>query len=543
MQPDTRQRIRGSLRLRLIAGAVAIALVAVFSALLAAYGAAKTADLIERSTNAQWRMDLLASLSARVSDYAVIAVETSGASVPEEARQARLLSATERVEAAFSAVGTALESAVAEGAGQGETEQMRRATRSLVLARMQARFAALQQSVLDPEQLPALRAHLDGFATQFSPLLNEAIAEERRDRDSAAQAVAAVRDRLISIAIVAGLLAALLTVAFYWLLVRPIIRQLSHIRQAAEDLGQGDFDIDLPERRDDELGWVAREINQTAASLKGREDQINADRARLNEIIEDRTAELSDANAQLSRVDTERRRFFADIGHELRTPLTVILAEAELGRKSSTDPEQLDAALSVIHARARRLNRRIDDLLRVARSESGRIELAAETFDLDRAAADAVEDMAPLAKRRGVALVPTLTRAACRGDRDWCRQIISGLIENAVKNSPSGSVIEITCQAEEDLAILSVTDEGQGLDEAGQAQVFERFARGARNTAAPGFGVGLALARWVIEQQAGVIELISPAPRPPKGGTSGRPGAQLVMTLPLTEPAVQIAHD
>ncbi len=543
MQPDTRQRIRGSLRLRLIAGAVAIALVAVFSALLAAYGAAKTADLIERSTNAQWRMDLLASLSARVSDYAVIAVETSGASVPEEARQARLLSATERVEAAFSAVGTALESAVAEGAGQGETEQMRRATRSLVLARMQARFAALQQSVLDPEQLPALRAHLDGFATQFSPLLNEAIAEERRDRDSAAQAVAAVRDRLISIAIVAGLLAALLTVAFYWLLVRPIIRQLSHIRQAAEDLGQGDFDIDLPERRDDELGWVAREINQTAASLKGREDQINADRARLNEIIEDRTAELSDANAQLSRVDTERRRFFADIGHELRTPLTVILAEAELGRKSSTDPEQLDAALSVIHARARRLNRRIDDLLRVARSESGRIELAAETFDLDRAAADAVEDMAPLAKRRGVALVPTLTRAACRGDRDWCRQIISGLIENAVKNSPSGSVIEITCQAEEDLAILSVTDEGQGLDEAGQAQVFERFARGARNTAAPGFGVGLALARWVIEQQAGAIELISPAPRPPKGGTSGRPGAQLVMTLPLTEPAVQIAHD
>lgn len=545
MRPEAQNHTpgRGGLRVRLIAGAVAIALVAVFSALLAAYGTARTADLIEQSNSAQQRIDLLANLSARVSDYAVIAVETSEASVPESARQARLSSAAGRVAAAFGSVGDALENAVAESAGQGETEQMRRATRSLVLARMRARFAAFERSVTDPDQLPALRAHMDGFATQFSPLLNEAISEERRDRDSAVQAVAGVRNRLVTIAIVAGVIATLLTIAFYLLLVRPIVMQLSHIRQAAEDLGEGDFDIELPERRNDELGWVAREINQTAARLRVREDQVSSDRARLSEIIDARTAELSQANDRLSQVDTERRRFFADIGHELRTPLTVILAEAELGRKGGSDPEQTDAALSVIHARARRLNRRIDDLLRVARSETGRIELASEKFDLKLGAADAIEDMLPLARRRDVTLVSSLDHAACTGDRDWCRQIVSGLIENAVKNSPSGSVIEIACGPEDGLAVLRVTDEGTGLEQSEHERVFERFDRGTRNPATPGFGVGLALARWVIEQQAGAIELFSPAPRPPEGGVSGRPGVEVVITLPLLQSALQASHD
>ena len=277
------------------------------------------------------------------------------------------------------------------------------------------------------------------------------------------------------------------------------------------------------------------EVNRTAGRLKNRQAEVDADRAALNAIIAERTAKLEEANAQLSQIDTDRRRFFADVGHELRTPLTVILAESELGLGAKVTAEDARESLSVIHARAARLNRRIDDLLRVARSETGKIDLDAAPFDLADAARAALSDMEPLAKRRGMRLADTLASAPAHGDQDWCRQVISGLIENAIKKSPEGGVIEVITEPGDRAAIARVLDEGEGLPDDEAERIFTRFARGTREVVGSGFGVGLALARWVVERQSGKISLASPAPRAPRGGTAGGRGVQVSLSLPVDE--------
>lgn len=540
-----RGRLRASLRLRLIAGASAIALIAMFAALVTAYGAEETARRIEGAAAAQRRMDQLSSLSARVSDYAVIAVESEHDGSPQPLRLSRLESRAGLVSEAFRRVDRALAAAVERE--PGEAEKMRLATRSLIVARMDAQFAALRRAV-EPER-PArnLRAVLDGFATRFSPLLNEAISDERRDRDAAAAQIRDLHDRGRTLTLVASLAAPLLAAIYYLFLIRPLLAQLRLVRDAAERIGGGAFDVALPERRD-EIGRLFAAINRMADRLKARREAVDADRAALNETIASRTAALSEANERLSRIDAERRRFFADVGHELRTPLTVILAESELGLQEGVGAPEAMAALRVIRARAARLNRRIDDLLRVARSETGRIELDSRPFDLSAAAEAAAADMAPLAKRRGLTLTTRLAPAPAVGDADWCRQVLSGLIDNAIRHAPQGGAIEIAAGtgagpgeasrgAEADAAQVwaAVIDEGEGLPAEEAETVFERFARGSREQSGSGFGVGLALARWVLERQGGSVRLLSPAPRPPEGGSGRGPGALAALSLPAQE--------
>lgn len=521
-----------SLRLRLIIGAAAIAAVAVFAAALAAWGTATTAHLIERSAAAQARIDLLSGLSARVNDYAVVAVETTSPTVPTSARTARLESQSTRVAAAFTSIDAALANAVADAASQGETAQMRRATRSLVIARMQAQFQALERAVTKARDVTDLRVHLDGFATQFSPLINEVIAEEQRDRNSARTEVTSLRDQMIWLALAAGLAAAILLALFYVKMVRPLIAGLSDIRDAAADIGEGNFAPELPTVRTPELDWVTQELDRTAQMLQMREGQVQADRAVLNQTIGDRTAELQRANERLSQIDSDRRRFFADVGHELRTPLTVILAEAELGLRGPIDPDDATESLSVIHARARRLNRRIDDLLRVARSETGEIQLNPVPFDLSTAAEDAVSDMQPLAKRRGAKLLSDLTGTQAVGDADWCRQVICGLIENALKHSGERSTVLISTKTIDGMACVAVTDDGPGLPASEIDGIFKRFARGSREASGSGFGIGLALARWVIERQNGSIRMMCPAEPKLESDTARGPGLTVRITLP-----------
>ena len=166
--------------------------------------------------------------------------------------------------------------------------------------------------------------------------------------------------------------AALLLAGYYLGLVRPLLGRLDRVARAAEAVGAGAFDRAPPVDRRDELGLVFAQINRMAARLGRARRALERDRARLEATVAERTAALSAANARLEAIDAERRRLFADVGHELRTPLTVILAETELAAAAGPVGEaELREALEVIGARARRLNRRIDDLLRVARSESG----------------------------------------------------------------------------------------------------------------------------------------------------------------------------
>ena len=192
-------------------------------------------------------------------------------------------------------------------------------------------------------------------------------------------------------AVVLVALAAIVSLAFYRLISRPTLAAVAEIRDAAIAIGQGERNVRLPVRHRDELGLLAVVFNRMTARLRRGEQRVVQDRLALETTIADRTADLRAANAKLSEIDASRRRFFADVSHELRTPQTVILGECEIalaGHRSaallSADGglvahdaarEADNSAFGVIQRRGRRLQRRVEDMLRVARSESGTIEL------------------------------------------------------------------------------------------------------------------------------------------------------------------------
>jgi len=149
------------------------------------------------------------------------------------------------------------------------------------------------------------------------------------------------------------------------------LARLERLRLTAREIASENFEARLPETTRDEIGDLFVEVNRMA-------DQLGRDRAMLNQTIATQTDELRAANAKLTSVDTNRRRFFADISHEMRTPLTVILMEAELAQKEAPSAETYPTIIS----RARMLSRRIDDLLRISKSESGILSIEHERFDL-----------------------------------------------------------------------------------------------------------------------------------------------------------------
>lgn len=521
---------RLSLRARLLSGAGLIAAIALGAAGLGAWAASAMQERVDAAAAAQARLETLGTLSARINDYALVAVEAAGE--PEDARRARLTSRADVVQDTFAKAGEGLAQAVDAAREMPEIEQMARASRSLGLARLEAQFEALHRRLTDPafrDAADALRSELDSFATRFSPLLDRQITEERQAREAAYAAVRDLSATMTRWATALGAAAMLALALFQTALVRPLIRRLSRFTAAARQIGAGKAGVRLPTVQHDELGLAAGHLNRMAARLDQRSRRVADDRRRLEQVIEERTAELRAANHRLERIDRSRRRFFADIGHELRTPLTVIRAEAELGtREDAPRPETVRHSFGTILARARRLNRRVDDLLRVARSESGEIALDERPFDLTAAAREAVEDCQDLAARRRIALkLDPHNGPQVRGDADWTRQVISGVIDNAIRHSPDEGRVLVTVGP----GSVQVADEGPGVAERDRERIFRRFERGERH--GEGFGIGLALARWVMKQQGGGIGCESPARAfdAPRG-----PGACFRLTLPLASP-------
>ena len=197
----------------------------------------------------------------------------------------------------------------------------------------------------------------------------------------------------------------------------------------------------------------------------------------------------------------------------------MILGEAELGMGQAD--ATLRTSFATIHGRALRLFRRIEDLLRIARSESGQLELARDPVELGGTVRAALADTAPLLARAGVTARTDVPAMTVTGDAEWLRQVFAGLFENAAKYAGRGASVAVTGRAEAGMAVVEVVDTGPGLPPGRLGAIFDRFSRGGGP--APGFGVGLALARWVVEAHGGSLGAESP-----EGG-----GLRLAVRLPL----------
>lgn len=512
-----------SLRRRLAAGAILLATGTVLTALTLYLGMERVAKRLDAALTAETRMERYAVLSTQVSSFLVITTEAVQTGLAPEQRSARSAPVVEQIHRTFDALRRDLELAVAQAETLGLDEQSRMATQSLGLARMEALLNNAETGLAGaPDDRDVLRAHIDTFASTFDPLLNQAVNTEALFRRKTLAGIETLRLSLERLAIAMALGSILMVVGFYFGLIRPQFLRLDRLRAAARQIGQEDFAVALPDTRGDEIGQLYAETNRMAAALATRQAGISAEWQRLNQTIAERTEALRSANARLEQTDENRRRFFADISHELRTPLTVILMEAQIGQKGGPDSAE---AFATIESRTARLNRRIDDLLRVARSDTGELALAPQPLRLDDLAAEVVEEVAAECANAGMELIcdpmPAIT---ILGDPNWLRQVIVGLVRNAIRHARDGGEILLRPEVgvpkvspndgqarDTDLVGIAVQDRGPGLASGEHARLFDRFAQGNEPNA-QGFGLGLALARWVVEAQGGDITLQSPAP-------------------------------
>ncbi len=518
-----------SLKARLGIGAGLLGLVALAAAAMIMLGADRLSARIDATLAAERRIDRYAVLSTQVSSFIVVAAEAIQSGLTPADRAARLDRIAERVQDTFARIRSDLETAVAEARALGFDEQSRRATQSIGIARMEALLASTRDGLLsDTRDREKLQGFIDIFTIGFDPLLNAVITDEVRARDRIIASVGDLRRSLTRLAMAISAATLVLMSGFYIWLIHPQFRRLDMLRIAAQKIGREDFQVTLPETKTDEIGQLFAETNRMATALSNRKSEVEQEWARLNDTIAERTQALEEANAALAKTDEDRRRFFADISHELRTPLTVILMEAQLGLKGGASPHE---GFEIIQKRALRLNRRIDDLLRIARSESGQLELTPEPFDLAEVLNEVVADTSAELDSAGIELTcPIAVPVAVIGDQNWIRQVITGLIENAIRHARVGGRIAVYVEPTGPLACVHVIDNGPGIGARNQDRVFGRFQQGNGPAKSEGFGIGLALAKWVAEQQGGTITLTSPVPDDARLGDA--PGTKVTLCIP-----------
>ena len=200
-----------------------------------------------------------------------------------------------------------------------------------------------------------------------------------------------------------------------------------------------------------------------------------------------------------------QREFAADASHELRTPLTVIRSSVEHLHRHRAEPlGAASEALDDIEAEVSHLSLLVDDLLLLARSDSGAVPLDRMSLDLGDVASDAATSLGRLAEDRTVRLEVDPEPAMLDGDPVRLRQLVTILVDNAVRHSPRGGVVSVRVRMEGPVASVEVADQGPGVQPEDKAHVFDRFYR-APGAPSGGTGLGLAIARWITERHGGRI--------------------------------------
>jgi len=249
-----------------------------------------------------------------------------------------------------------------------------------------------------------------------------------------------------------------------------------------------------------------------------------------------RSRQLEETSLRLAEASETKDRFLAVLSHELRTPLTAILGYASLVRRGKLDEDGVRGALEVIERNAKLQTQLIEDLLDVSRIISGALRLQIQPIALGPVIEAAVGNARPGAHAKGIRLDVVLqaSKAMIAGDPVRLQQIVSNLLVNAVKFTPSGGTIEVRLERRGLEVQIVVKDTGVGIREEFLPYVFERFRQDDATEARAhgGLGLGLAIVRHLVTLHNGSIQAESPG--------EGQ-GSTFTVTVPaLTEPEVSV---
>ncbi len=289
---------------------------------------------------------------------------------------------------------------------------------------------------------------------------------------------------------VAGAVAAALTLFIVWFVSRGTLEPLREMARASESIARGDLDARVAVTTNDEIGRLAASFNRMAIELE--------------------------------QTDRLRRDLVANVSHELRTPITALQAKLEnlVDGVEEVDPLTLQTML----AQTQRLGRLVTQLLDLSRLESGAVPLDRREF--------VVAPMLELAVRESQLAEPDAhitvgvdpPDLVIDADEERLHQVVANLVENAVRYSPSGGTVRVEATRAPGGVCIAVADEGPGIPDHEATKVFERFYRAdyARSSRDGGAGLGLAIARWIVDLHGGDIRPTAATPR----------GCRMVVNLP-----------
>jgi heavy metal sensor kinase len=287
------------------------------------------------------------------------------------------------------------------------------------------------------------------------------------------------------------------------LLANQALRPVDRMTRAAEHIAAGDLSERVPEpARMDELGRLAATFNDMIARLQAAFER--------------------------------QKQFTSDASHELRTPLAVMRGDIEVTLRRERSAEQYKHALTSNLEEIIRLSRLVEDLLTLARGDTGRIELRCEPVDLNDLCRRMAEYISPLADQRDQTLIyeppPGAETAPVMVSADTLRikQLLLNLLDNAIKYTALRGRVALKLKTENRVAVITVADTGRGIPPEDLPHIFERFFRRSAKTAdrtAAGFGLGLSIVKWIVDSHGGRIEAKSEVGK----------GTEFIVRLPLLD--------
>lgn len=330
--------------------------------------------------------------------------------------------------------------------------------------------------------LPEIRAMVRHIAARENREAEAAMQAARQAQTNAWKAILAICVALLAVPVA--------SVVFLW---RHLVKPLERLAQATRSLAREDDRKPLLDSRLSEVRQLVDHFENMALAVEAK--------------VAARTSELERLNRSLAETDQRRRLFLSKVSHELRTPVTVMRGEAEVALRIDDDICALRDALQQILDSNLFLERRLNDLLTLARAEDGALPLRSAPVDLAALAQQVGKSAAGFASASGVRLeLDSLDKpmpVMC--DPDRLRQAMLALIDNGVKFSPPGGTLRLSGTYQQGEVGIVVTDEGPGVAESELDRIFDPYVQAKAGRSLGGAGLGLSLARWIVQAHDGRI--------------------------------------